>query len=91
MVWGEPQHVAIRFRADQAPYVKERTWHSSQKITAEQDGSIVLEMDVADLDEVKRWLLGFGGSSEVLEPVDLRKRMIEELAQTLQMYGHQRS
>jgi WYL domain len=48
--------------------VTERTWHSSQKITAEVDGSVVLEMDVADLDEVKRWLIGFAGSSEVIAP-----------------------
>ena len=91
MVWGEPKHVAIRFTADQAPYVTERTWHSSQKITAEDDGSVVLEMEVADLDEVKRWLMGFGGSSEVLEPLEMRQRIIEEMVQTLQKYDHQRS
>jgi predicted DNA-binding transcriptional regulator YafY len=88
IVGGEPQHVAIRFRADQAPYVMERTWHSSQKITPQDDGSVVLEMDVADLDEVKRWLIGFGVSSEVVEPLDLRKRLIEELVLTLKMYDH---
>ena len=69
----------------------ERTWHSSQKITAEDDGSVVLEMEVADLDEVKRWLMGFGGSSEVLEPLEMRKKIIEEMVQTLQKYDHQRS
>ena len=87
MVWGEPQHVAIRFRADQAPYVTERTWHSSQRITPEDDGSVILEMDVADLDEVKRWLMGFGGSSEVIEPLDLRRKVIEALAKALETYG----
>ena len=87
MVWGEPQHVAIRFSAEQAPFVTERTWHSSQKVTPEDNGSVVLEMDVADLDEVKRWLMGFGGSSEVIEPPDLRRKVIEELAKALETYG----
>ena len=59
MVWGGPKHVAIRFTADQAPCVTERAWHSSQKVTSQDEGSAVLEMDVADLDKVKRWLLGF--------------------------------
>ena len=86
MVWGEAQHVAIRFRADQAHYVKERTWHTSQKITAEDDGSVVLEMDVADLDEIKRWLMGFGASSEVIEPLDLKRKVIETLVQALKIY-----
>ena len=87
MVWGEPQHIAIRFSAEQAPFVTERTWHSSQKVTPEDDGSVILEMDVADLDEVKRWLMGFGGSSEVIEPPDLRKRVIEALTKALETYA----
>jgi predicted DNA-binding transcriptional regulator YafY len=86
LVWGKPQHITIRFRADQAPYVTERTWHASQKITPQNDGSVLLEMDVADVDEVRRWLMGFGAASEVIEPQDLRKELIEELRVALKTY-----
>jgi predicted DNA-binding transcriptional regulator YafY len=72
MIWGEPQEVKIRFSPSQAPYIRERTWHSSQKIEDEPDGSIVLTLRVADLWEVKRWLIGFGSDAEVLEPEELR-------------------
>jgi proteasome accessory factor B len=89
MVWGEPQHVTIRFRADQAPYVTERTWHPSQKITSQDDGSVILEMDVADIEEVRRWLIGFGAASEVIGPIDLRKKMAEELQMAIKGYWGQ--
>jgi predicted DNA-binding transcriptional regulator YafY len=88
LVWGEPQHVVIRFHADQAPYLKERTWHSSQKIIEQEDGSIILEMDIADLDEVKRWLLGFGASAEVVAPPMLRTMIVNDMVSALEMYNH---
>jgi predicted DNA-binding transcriptional regulator YafY len=89
MVWGEPQHVTIRFRNDQAPYVTERIWHPSQKITPKDDGSAILEMDIADIEEVRRWLIGFGAASEVIEPLDLRKKIAEELQLAIKGYWGQ--
>ena len=66
MIWGETQEAKIRFSASQAPYIRERTWHPSQKIETEPDGSIILTLKVADLGEVKFWLIGFGAEAEVL-------------------------
>src|ERR1035437_5016099 len=60
MIWGEPQEVKIRFTPSQAPYIRERIWHPSQQIETDSDGGIVITLSVADLDEVKRWLIGFG-------------------------------
>jgi hypothetical protein len=54
------------------PYIRERTWHPSQQIETEPDGSIILALHVADLGEVKFWLIGFGAEAEVLEPAELR-------------------
>ncbi|MGA2988803.1 MAG: WYL domain-containing protein [Terriglobia bacterium] len=56
----------MRYSASQAPYIRERTWHPSQKIETEPDGSIILTLKVADLGEVKFWLIGFGAEAEVL-------------------------
>jgi predicted DNA-binding transcriptional regulator YafY len=80
LIWGEPQEVKIRFSPSQAPYIRERTWHLSQRIEDEPDGSIILTLQVADLWEVKRWLIGFGAEAEVLEPAELRKEIIDECA-----------
>lgn len=71
MIWGETQEVKIRFSPWQAKYIQERTWHPSQQIESQPDGSMILTLRVADLGEVKRWLIGFGAEAEVLEPHEL--------------------
>jgi predicted DNA-binding transcriptional regulator YafY len=77
-VWGEPKQVRIRFEANEAPFAIERTWHPSQKVCKEESGSVVLEFKVADLKEVKRWLIGWGAGAEVLEPVELAEDVAKE-------------
>jgi predicted DNA-binding transcriptional regulator YafY len=71
VIWGEPQEVTIRFSPEQAPYIQERTWHPSQKLEKCADGSIELTMNVANLWEVKRCLIGYGADAQVLRPMDL--------------------
>ncbi len=78
LIWGEPQEVKIRFSPPQAPYIRERTWHPSQKIEDEPDGSIILTLQVADLWEVKRWLIGFGPDAEELRPRELAEEIFSE-------------
>lgn len=75
---GEPQRVRIRFSPEQAPYVKERHWHSSQKFTPQEDGSVVMELQVGSLWEVKRWLIGWGADAEVVEPLRLKTEIVAE-------------
>jgi predicted DNA-binding transcriptional regulator YafY len=78
LIWGEAQEVKIRFSAWQAPYIRERTWHPSQRIEAGPDGDAILTLKVADLDEVNRWLIGFGAEAEVLEPQELQEEIVVE-------------
>ena len=46
---GEPQLVRIRFSPDQAPYIMERHWHDSQKFYPQEDGSVIMELQVGNL------------------------------------------
>jgi len=85
VIWGEPQEVKIRFSPEQAPYIRERTWHPSQKIEKRADGGIELTMNVANLWEVKRWLIGFGADAQVLRPTGLEKDIEEECAKLLKV------
>lgn len=85
VVWGEPQEVKIQFSSDQAPYLEERTWHPSQKIEKHSDGSIVLTLQVANLWEVRRWLIGFGADARVLRPTNLAKDIEQECARLLKI------
>jgi len=81
MMWGEAQTVRIRFSPGQAQFIAERTWHPSQKITNEADGSLILELSVGNLWEVKRWLIGWGVAAQVIEPKVLLEEIRAECAE----------
>lgn len=93
---GEPADVAIRFKPEQARYVRERHWHSSQVIEELPDGGLILRLHVGGLGEVRRWVLSYGAGAEVLEPPELReavRREVEgmvgvyEVARTIELEG----
>ncbi len=84
---GEPQLVRIRFSPDQAPYVLERHWHDSQRFIPQEDGSVIMELQVGNLWEVKRWLIGWGAAASVLEPVTLRKQIQTECDAVISSLG----
>jgi len=83
---GEVQNVAIWFSPDQAYYIRERNWHPSQSIQENEDGSIVLRLQTAGLEAVKRWVLQYGNMAEVLEPPRLRDECLEEISNMLKQY-----
>jgi len=63
--------VKIKFTGFAARYIPERTWHPSQKLTKQKDGSIILEMTLADIDEIGRWIMTWGKDAKVLGPKEL--------------------
>jgi len=67
----ERHRVRIRFTGVAARYIQERSWHPSQKLTRKSDGSVVLEMRLADIEEVGRWVLTWGSEAKVLGPKEL--------------------
>jgi predicted DNA-binding transcriptional regulator YafY len=83
VIYGEPQEVKIRFSRSQAPYIEERAWHPSQKIEKRGDGSIELTLQVGNLWEIKRWLIGYGADAQVLAPDGLRDEIEQECARLL--------
>ena len=78
--------VRIRFSEYQARWVRERQYHSSQQIEELPGGGLILQMRVAGTEEVRRWLLGYGGEAEVLKPDSLREEMREELKKMQKIY-----
>ena len=79
-------HVEVRFSPTVARYVSESKWHDSQKLTAQKDGSLLADFDLANTEEVKRWILSFGKHARVLEPEELRKEIVEELRESVAAY-----
>lgn len=84
---GQGLHrVRIRFDGAAARYVQETRWHASQKAEPQTDGSVVVELCLSSLLEVRAWALSFGASAEVLAPEELRREVVSELEKTLGLY-----
>ncbi len=78
--------VAIRFAPRQARWIRERRWHRSARVQEGLDGSLVLQLRIAETSEIRRWVLQFGSEAEVLEPASLRRAVAEDLAAAARAY-----
>jgi proteasome accessory factor B len=70
--WEDPIDIVLRFRSDQAAYVRERLWHPSQQIKDLAGGEIQLSFRAGGPFEIRRWILGWGDAVEVISPESLR-------------------
>lgn len=90
--WGvfktnrRPMRVRVRFRPEAARYVEEAHWHDSQRLQKCPDGSVILEVRLADTTEIKSWILSFGARAEVLAPASLRDEIRQEIQSMHQRY-----
>jgi predicted DNA-binding transcriptional regulator YafY len=78
---GEARTVELLFRPAMAGYIRERTWHESQRLVDEPDGSVRLTMEVAPGFELKAWVKGFLPNVTVEGPASLREEIARELAE----------
>jgi len=85
--WQDPVDIVLRFRADQAPYVRERIWHPSQTLTELPDGGVQLAFRAGGPFELRRWILGWGDAVEVISPQELRQEIQQILRSTVSIYG----
>lgn len=69
--------VSVRFSAAAAPRVLDEVWHRGERRVERSDGGLDLHLIVDGLDEVLRWVQGFGDQIEVLCPPELRERLHE--------------
>jgi len=83
---GSALEVKIEFDRETAPYVRERRWHPSQSIEEYPDGSIALSMTVRGINDVKRWVLGYGKGAKVISPPKLVNLVREEVEQISTLY-----
>jgi predicted DNA-binding transcriptional regulator YafY len=69
------------------PYILTKPLHPSQTVLKEQEGRVILSIDVVLNFELEREILGFGAGVKVLSPRILVKRVKEELARAVGRYG----
>ena len=58
-----------------AARARESHWHSSQREEVNADGTVDLTFEVGGLLEITPWILTWGETIEVLEPLVLRERL----------------
>jgi predicted DNA-binding transcriptional regulator YafY len=80
-------HVKIRFTCEVARYVAEKQWHPSQQLAPQNDGSLIVDLQLSNTVEVKSWILSFGANAEVLEPDELRRDIADDLEHMLNLYS----
>jgi predicted DNA-binding transcriptional regulator YafY len=85
-VGGHPVPVAIWFDTSTAPFIRERRWHVTQEITEHTDGSLTLNLVTSGLNDLKRWVLGYGKGAIVKEPPELVKLVKKEIERMRQNY-----
>jgi predicted DNA-binding transcriptional regulator YafY len=73
----EKHNIRIRLSPEWAKRIKPRQLMETQMITEEPDGSVIFESTVNSLTEVASWVVSRGKGVEVLEPAELRTKVIE--------------
>jgi len=83
---GEVKTIRLRFSAQIARIMEETIWHPSQVLERQSDGSVLMTFRITDTVELQSWILGWGGRVEVLEPKDVREKIVEAAKDTLKVY-----
>jgi predicted DNA-binding transcriptional regulator YafY len=84
IVRGErPFRVRLLFSRNVSGYVRERVWHSSQRIIERRDGSVELRLETAGWKELVRWILSWQPDCRVLAPKRLRERVRQKMREAL--------
>jgi proteasome accessory factor B len=84
---GKKHRIRLEFDAFAARLVAERTWHHSQKVRTLKDGAMILELSLGALEEIKRWVLGWGRHVRVVEPASLINAVREEAHAIERLYS----
>lgn len=79
-------HIVIRFHPKVSDRIREREWHESQSLRELPDGSVELSLRLGALPEIARWVLGWSGMAEVIEPPALRCIMAEAGKTLVELY-----
>ncbi|MDZ4719410.1 MAG: WYL domain-containing protein [Roseiflexaceae bacterium] len=85
----QPTKVRLRFSGHQAiRRMNETIWHPSQQTEQDVEGRLLWSAEIDEPQEMLPWIRGWhGGTCEVLEPIELREKIIGELRRQMRVYG----
>jgi predicted DNA-binding transcriptional regulator YafY len=83
-VGAEPVKVKLWFSPAQAPYIKTKPLHQTQRYLVDDTSGLELTIEVIPNYELERLILSFGESVKVLEPLELREKIQERHTASIQ-------
>jgi proteasome accessory factor B len=78
--------VLVRFGRQVAQNVAEVSWHKTQQMQFNEDGTLDFRVTVSGLNEISWWILGYGDQAEVIEPPELRKIIADRVKRMAEVY-----
>ena len=78
--------VEIRFTKEAVVTVTETVWHKTQRVRKNKDGSVTMTFQVDGLNEILRWILGWGCRAKVIQPSELHEMVRAQLNKSLEAY-----
>jgi proteasome accessory factor B len=82
-----PVEIVLRFAPGVASRVLETTWHPTQSVETEVDGSLRWRATVSGTIEIRLWILSWGADVEVVSPAGLRDDVAATLRRALAHYA----
>lgn len=84
---GEPVDVKIKFSPRVAEMICETKRHPTQKTQKLSDGSVVMEVKIAGIQEIASWIMSYGRDAVVLEPARLQNYILEHAKSMVSQYS----
>ena len=88
-IWGstDPIEAELIFQPDVAARVRESIWHPSQVLEELSGGRLRMTLRIGHWLEIRHWVLGWGGSCEVVKPPELRRAVTDAVGEMARIYG----
>lgn len=80
------REIVVHFSVEQAPYVKTKPIHTSQKIINESETGIEIILNLIPNYEFYSLIQSFGSSVTIISPVEVRTKIIATLENTIKNY-----
>ena len=76
--------VHLRFEKSLAPLILNARHHPGEEVTQRRDGAVDYKVELSSLEEIARWVVGFGGKCKVVGPGELQASAHEIAATFIQ-------
>jgi predicted DNA-binding transcriptional regulator YafY len=84
---GEPVDVVVRLKGPAARVALSGVHHPDEQIEKVAVDEVLYRVETRGIEEIQRWILGFGGDAEVLEPPELREALAAIGSHYRELYG----